>query len=78
MSLKVCSLSLIEWRAVRSHCTCFLKKTFKERKTNGEFTGRYEPQNKNGKTITNEQVGMDLFSYIKTKKYNNSNLIILS
>ncbi|MBT9130766.1 MAG: hypothetical protein DDT41_01061 [candidate division WS2 bacterium] len=34
----------------------------------GEFTGRYGPQNKKGKIITNEQKEMDLFYYMKNEK----------
>ncbi len=43
-------------------------KTFKERKKMGEFTGRYGPQNKKGKVITDGQKKMDLFYYMKNKK----------
>ena len=43
-------------------------KTFKERKEKGEFTGRYGPQNKKDKIITDEQIEMDLFYYMKNEK----------
>jgi modification methylase len=36
-------------------------KTFKERKEKGEFTGRYSPQNKKTKIITDVQIEMDFF-----------------
>jgi len=42
-------------------------KTFKERKKLGEFTGRYGPQNKKDKIMTDEQE-IDLFYYMKNEK----------
>ncbi len=38
-------------------------KTFKERKKMGEFTGRYGPQKKKDKFISDENKEMDLFNY---------------
>ncbi len=44
-----------------------VRKTFKERKNKGEFTGRYGP-NKNGRVLTNERKEISLFDYMNNGK----------